>query len=246
MLLDSALATARELGMAGLLAKAESQKSKVKSPRSKVLTPQSAIPNPQSVGVFRKAGDYWTIAYQETSFRLHHLRGLDYIAHLLRHPDVEFLALDLLAPTADPVSLSVSTQHRAFGDPSAPTSQLDGGEELLDSQARATYKHRLEELREELEEAQAFNDLGRVDKLQQEMDFLAAELARAVGLGGRARTTATAAERARVNVAKGIRIALAKIAEQSPLLEHYLATSIKTGLFCSYTPSPVNPITWDW
>ena len=84
-----------------------------------------------------------------------------------------------------------------------------------------------------------------MDKLQQEMDFLTAELARAVGLGGRARTTTTSAERARVNVAKGIRIALAKIAEQSPLLEHYLTTTIKTGLFCSYTPPPVNPLSWD-
>jgi hypothetical protein len=195
------------------------------------------------LSVFRKEGDYWTISYQETSFRLRHLRGLDYIAHLLRHPDVEFLALDLLAPTAhEPVSSSVSPQRVA---PNAPSSYLDGTEELLDSQARATYKRRLEELREELEEAQAFNDLGRVDKVQEEMDFLAAELARAVGLGGRARTTTTSAERARVNVAKGIKIALTKIAEQSPPLEHYLTTTIKTGLFCSYTPPPFNPISWE-
>ena len=155
---------------------------------------------------------------------------------------MEFLALDLLTPAADPVSSAVSPPR---GDSSAPSAQLDGTEELLDSQARATYKHRLEELREELEEAQAFNDLGRVDKLQHEMDFLAAELARAVGLGGRARTTTTSAERARVNVTKGIKIALDKIAEQSPPLEHYLTTTIKTGLFCSYTPPPVNPIAWD-
>jgi hypothetical protein len=47
------------------------------------------------------------------------------------------------------------------------------------------------------------------------------------------------------NVVKGIKATLAKIAEQSPLLEHYLATTIKTGLFCSYTPHPFNPISWE-
>ena len=263
-LLSQALATAQELGMTGLEEKIQELRGKewseVEGQRSGLaehapqgaetiaapMLPLQRVPPPQSpaLNVLRKEGDYWTIAHQGTSFRLRHLRGLDYIAHLLRHPDVEFLALDVLAPAAhEPVSSSVSPRR---GDPSAPSASLDGTEELLDSQARATYKHRLEELREELEEAQAFNDLGRVDKLQQEMDFLAAELARAVGLRGRARTTSTSTERARVNVAKGIRIALTKIAEQSPFLEHYLATTIKTGLFCSYTPSPVNPIAWDW
>ncbi|NOT54654.1 MAG: hypothetical protein HOP18_08635, partial [Deltaproteobacteria bacterium] len=264
-LLSQAFAAAQELGMTGLEGKihelrgqewrvVEGQGSGLAEhapreaemisapilPLQRVLPSQSPAPN-----VFRKEGDYWVIAYQETSFRLRHLRGLDYIAHLLRHPDVEFLALDLLAPASDPTGVAVAPRV-ALGDPSAPDSHFDGGEELLDAQARATYKRRLTELREELDEAQAFNDLGRLDKLQQEMDFLAAELARAVGLGGRARTTTTSAERARVNVAKGIRIALTKIAEQSPLLEHYLATSIKTGLFCSYTPPPTNPIAWEW
>jgi hypothetical protein len=103
----------------------------------------------------------------------------------------------------------------------------------------------LVELREELEEAHSFNDLGRADKVQREMDFISAELTRGLGLGGRPRSASSSAERARVNVAKGIKTALAKIAEHSPLLEHYLATSIKTGLFCSYTPHPFNPISWE-
>ncbi len=214
------------------------------SPHASVTPSVSPHPSP-TPNVFRKEGDYWTITYQGTSFRLRHLRGLDYIAHLLRHPDVEFLALDVLSPTYEPAAQLVVQQRPAFGDPSAPSAPVDGREELLDAQARETYKRRLAELREELEEAQAFNDLGRVDKLQQEMDFLSAELARALGLRGKPRTVSTTAERARVNVNEGIRIALAKIAEHCPPLEHHLTTCIKTGLFCSYTPPPFESLSWE-
>jgi hypothetical protein len=129
--------------------------------------------------------------------------------------------------------------------PDAHVSRLDGADALLDTQARETYRQRLVELREELEEAHSFNDLGRADKAQREMDFISAELTRGLGLGGRSRSASSSAERARVNVAKGIKTALAKIAEHSPLLEHYLGTSIKTGLFCSYTPPPFSPISWE-
>jgi hypothetical protein len=101
------------------------------------------------------------------------------------------------------------------------------------------------ELREELEEAHSFNDLGRADKAQQEIDFISAELTHGLGLGSRPRNAPSSAERARVNVVKGIKIALTKIAEHSPLLKHYLTTTIKTGLFCSYTPHPFKPISWN-
>ena len=117
---------------------------------------------------------------------------------------------------------------------------------LLDAQARAAYKQRLVALQEELEEAHAHHDLGRVEHAQHEWDFLMAELARGVGLGGRARHAPSAAERARINVVKGIKAAVAKIAEHSPRLAHVLTVSITTGVFCSYTPPPGDPITWDF
>ena len=116
---------------------------------------------------------------------------------------------------------------------------------LLDAKAREAYKQRLVELRKEIEEAHAFNDLGRADNAQREIDFLSAELSRGLGLGGRARNASSSVERARINVVKGIKAAFVKIAKNSPLLEHYLTTTIKTGVFCSYTPHPFNPISWE-
>jgi hypothetical protein len=58
---------------------------------------------------------------------------------------------------------------------------------LLDATAKAAHKARLGELRADLEEARSGNDPVRASGARAELDFLAAELARAVGLGGRDR-----------------------------------------------------------
>ncbi len=80
--------------------------------------------------------------------------------------------------------------------------------------------------------------MDRAARAQEEIDALAQELARAVGLGGRDRTTGTAAERARVNVSRAIRAAIARIAEGAPSLGHHPSTSVRTrGPLCLH-PRP--------
>jgi non-specific serine/threonine protein kinase len=123
--------------------------------------------------------------------------------------------------------------------------ELGDAGEHLDAQAKATYKQRLRELRAELDEAQAFNDLGRTDKIQAEIDFLTAELTRAVGLGGRVRKAASPLERARVNVTLAVKTALKRVTVHHATLGQYLARTIKTGYTCVYTPDPSQPVTWE-
>ena len=65
-----------------------------------------------------------------------------------------------------------------------------------------------------------------------------------MGLGGRARKAPSDAERARVNVTKAIKAALARIRDQRPALWRHLANTIRTGTFCSYAPDPRVPTTW--
>jgi hypothetical protein len=70
------------------------------------------------------------------------------------------------------------------------------------------------------------------------------ELSRAVGLGGRDRRAASAAERARINITRAIKAALERIAEHNPALATLLTKSIRTGTFCSYTPDSRLPTSW--
>ena len=93
-------------------------------------------------------------------------------------------------------------------------------------------------MREGLREAKAFNDLGRVERLQREMDFLLQELAAATGPGGRLRKAASITERARQNVTRAIRAAIERIAEHGPALARHLEKTIETGSTCSYAADP--------
>jgi hypothetical protein len=59
-----------------------------------------------------------------------------------------------------------------------------------------------------------------------------------VGLGGRARRSGSAAERARSAVQRRIKNALSRIDELAPELGAALARRTKTGNFCVYRPDP--------
>src|SRR5262249_40475253 len=71
---------------------------------------------------------------------------------------------------------------------------------LLDATARDAYRRRLTELREELADAEQLNDLGRSERLREELDALEAQLIGAA----RGRRAASHAEHARLMVTKGI------------------------------------------
>src|ERR1700720_597753 len=63
----------------------------------------NAAPSVRAVpkGVLRREGEYWTVGYGGKSLRLKDTKGLGYLAHLLRHPAIEFHVLDLAGGIAD-------------------------------------------------------------------------------------------------------------------------------------------------
>ena len=196
--------------------------------------------------VFRKEGEYWTIRYRGSVVHLKDGKGLRYLAQLLHHPDREFHVLDLVqldAPTPPPETLDHLRVCDRAGTRAAAAAQcrLDP---LLDPKAKAAYRHRLDDLRENMREAERFRDSARAERARAEIDFLIRELSSAVGLGGRDRATVTAAERARVAVTLRIREVLRRLRQSDPALGCYLATSVKTGALCSYTPTPDHRIKW--
>jgi hypothetical protein len=111
----------------------------------------------------------------------------------------------------------------------------DAGD-LLDAQARREYRARLEELEAELAEAEAAHDLGHQARLGREREALERELSRAVGLGGRARPAASATERARVNVQRRLKDAVARVSEADRELGGWLGEALHTGTYCCFRP----------
>jgi non-specific serine/threonine protein kinase len=127
--------------------------------------------------------------------------------------------------------------------PQQPRVERDLGP-ALDIRARHAYQARLSELRDALDEARRFQDLGRAEGLQAEMDAIAGALRSAIGLGGRDRPVGSPAERARMTVSKRIRAALKRIGELHPPLGRHLNRCIRTGVYCSYTLPPEEPVRW--
>jgi hypothetical protein len=165
----------------------------------------------------RREGDYWTIVFRSMTRRFRDSRGFHLLAQLVDAPGQEFHVLQL-----------------------ASQAELPGGGdagELLDPKAIRAYRRRLADVREALDEAERFADTGRAERAREEMDFLSEELARAVGLGGRARHAGGAAERARTAVQKRVRSAIRRIEQELPDLGRHLDQTIRTGVFCGYLPN---------
>jgi hypothetical protein len=246
-LLDRALATADTLGMAAVaegvrtLRAAQAGEGVPAEPTAAQAAGPEAARN-----LFRREGEYWTISYEGAVVRLRDAKGLRYLARLLAHPGREFHAVDLEAAEGQPgPAAPPGRRGRAGDDELAVRPDLGDAGALLDATAKAAYRARLTELRAELEEAEGFNDPARATRARQELEFLVAELARAVGLGGRDRRAASHAERARLNATRAIRAAMANLAAANPSLGRHLSSTIRTGRYCSYTPDPRLPIAWE-
>ena len=173
-----------------------------------------------TAGMARR-GDLWHLNFRGTTTVLADLKGLRYLAVLVAEPGREHRAVDLCGghDIADPIP-------------------------VIDDAARHAYRRRLVEVEQDIAEAEADNDAGRVERARCDREFLIAELSGAVGLGGRLRGTGGAAERARTSVTRSLRYALARLTEQNSNLGEHLSRTIRTGSCCSYEPDPVAPITW--
>jgi len=164
-----------------------------------------------------REGRHWRVERAGRHVLVDDLIGMTYIERLVASPDVAMPALSLVAGGEPTMS-----------DPMA--------QPLLDERARTAYGDRVRELLAELAEARAHADIGHAERLQLELDAVTAELTRVTGLGGRPRSFAGPAERARTAVRKAIKRALDEIAAADPELGRHLRETIRTGYSCSYAP----------
>ena len=191
---------------------------------------------PGEKSLFVRQSDYWVVRYHGHAALFKSTRGLCYLAILLSEPGREYHVMELL-DRARSISISVAANRRV-------TAGLYVGSPLLDAKAKAEYKRRVNDLRQELNEAERFNDPQRRSEVQNELQAISHHLACAVGLGSRDRRTSCDAERARSAATKSIKKAIQKIGDANPSLGQHLAARIKTGYFCSYNPHPDRPIAW--
>lgn len=170
--------------------------------------------NSNTASSFLLKGELWEMDFQGQSVLLKDAKGYHDIARLLAEPEKEWHCTELMG------AVLVSTFES----------------EAIDAKAVASYRSRIRELRADIEEAEAMNDLSQASGLQKEYDQLVTHLSRSLNLKGQARQVGASAEKARAAVTWRIRSAIKKINKQHPTLGRHLDNAIKTGNFCSYQP----------
>ena len=177
---------------------------------------------------------WWVASFGGSSVRLQDTKGIRYLAELVACAGVERHVLDLVDRVEGVASAADGLDRRALGDAG----------EVLDTRARTAYRHRIEQLRADADDALAAGCLEAAEEHQAELDLLVAQLAQAFGLGGRSRRAASAAERARLNVTRALRTAIGRVSAADPAAGEALDRRVRTGLYCAYEPDDGDEIRW--
>lgn len=209
-----AIAFAEKLGSGPLLELCRARAAALR-PHEQPGNAPAASPAVLAPPLLRREAELWVLEGPAGQLlRLRPSKGLDYLERLLASPGRSLHVLEL-----------AGIEHFT-GDAGA----------VLDPRAKLEYRRRLDDLGEALAEAERFGDAERARSAQQEIDALAEQLAQAVGLGGRDRRAASDVERARVNVQRRLKDAIARIAAADPALGRYLTASVQTGTYCVFRP----------
>src|SRR5262249_23219820 len=149
----------------------------------------------------RKENDYWRLEYEDASSTLRDRKGFTYLTHLLRNPGYEFASIDLASATLNADgTLSVISSASRVDDGLEVVANLGNAGEIFDARALDEYKQRMDDLRSEIDEAERFNDFGRVEKLQTELEQLEDHVRVGLDHRRRPRPIASHGERARVKI----------------------------------------------
>ncbi len=174
---------------------------------------------PSEKNFFFKEDEVWQIAYDGKVVLMTEIKGFYDLAKLLAHPEQQFHCAELMG------------------------SGLKMKPELVfDEKAKRSYQKKILELQEEIQWSENNNDLQRTATLHKEYDDIVDHLTSSLGLKGKIRKSNDTLDKTRSAVTWRIRNAIQKIEKVHPMLAKHLATSVKTGILCSYVPE--KPIRW--
>lgn len=209
-LLDEVTGEAAAIGMGGVLDHVRRQRAD-----------RQAGPEPEAGYEFRREGAVWRLRFDGRVAHVPDAKGLRDVHTLLSRPRVDVPAVRL---------------RGAEGGQAVVAAARLGGDPVLDDEAKARYRHRLEQLDEEIDRAATLGEDRRAVALDEERQALIDELRAATGLGGRTRRLGDEAERARKTVTARIRDVLRRLDDVHPALAEHLRRTVSTGATCSYRP----------
>ncbi len=191
--------------------------------------------------IFRKEGDYWTVAFEGKKTIIKHTKGMELISYLLQNPGKDFHVMNLVSVLEDQQiddrgKIIQAMHQEELEKQDLSINGLGDAGEAIDPEAKKAYRLELESLEDAYEIAIDTGFDQRAKEIADKIELIKRELARSVGKGGKIRKDASQTERARQNVYRLISSAKQNIQEYNPDLWKYLDNSINTGEYCSYNP----------
>ncbi|MGN9909877.1 hypothetical protein ACTMTJ_20225 [Phytohabitans sp. LJ34] len=170
-----------------------------------------------------RQGRRWRVELGVRSVTVDHMVGMLHLAVLTANPGAEIRSIELAA--------GVEALGRAAATDAGPA------QELLDETAVRSYRQRVAELTEAIDVAGRRGDAEAVAAMEQERDWVLAQLSAGTGLAGRRRSFANDEERARLAVGRAIRRAVAQINRVDPVIGAHLHATVHSGMRCWYQPA---------
>jgi hypothetical protein len=209
---------------------------------SKRTRKRNPLRDAQPENQFLRRGGGWMIRYmgKESPIVLPHLKGLTYIARLLKTPN-ELVNCSELISIGEDRGLHVgelqggreAIMAEMLESGSISITSRDTPTEIMDEKARKQYGLRLKEIIKELDDPDLFPDVR--EKLEEEKEELF-ELLQSTGR--RVRKTSDGDKRLMSRVGKAIKEGIRAIGEYDTDLAAHLTRSLKGGIAPTYIPHP--------
>jgi hypothetical protein len=178
--------------------------------------PVSVAPTPRATVegdcIFRQTSTGWEIAFAGSRRTgLTDLKGFTLIRTLLDNPGRQISSVALVSGELGAYAIGFK------------------GLDAIDAGAKRAYKHQLQQLSHDQDEALRRQDFARAAALEAEEDALQEQLKRDLGLGGRPRTVGSDLERARKTASARFNRALQRIRKLVPALAEHLKAAVHCG-----------------
>lgn len=208
----------------------------INEPPSKVLSTQT------SDYVFKLMGDKWDVVFEGKSTYLNKMIGATQIHLLLQYPEEKINSSFLYQYSISNVPIDPQKIKKMILSQQGLNIQSQGNQQLLDKEAIANYKRRINEIDSDLKRLNTNTDSKKIKDLEDEKRFLIDTL-KGDTFKGKPKVFDSEDNRKRKAVYSSIKRVKESLKKKTslPLLANHFEKNIKTGYSVSYKPEKEIP-----
>jgi len=197
------------------------------------------VPTSNNSNIFKKnKTGTWDIKFDNLDpITMPEYMGFNYIQQLLMNQEKEISAVNLnsIYSTAK-ASKSAPICGEIISEGLDTSKSIQNYEQSIDNKALSQYRQKITELKDDIEEAQEFNDIETESSLREALDFIQAEIYKNTSNSGKPKNINAAEKKVKDAVSRNIRNAISKLHAKYPELASHLTAHISTGKECTYSP----------